>query len=140
MLEMSETFSFQICAQTRTLCQLLGSLLEPLPRPQLPWSHLAIDFLTDHPNSQGYATILVIIGFLKHVASSHSRDYPQLRKLLLPYFSMCSGCATSPRTLFLTGVQFTLRVWRAFCDHLNIIVRLTSGLISVFNLVCCCAV
>uniref|UniRef100_A0A9J7ZGW9 Gypsy retrotransposon integrase-like protein 1 n=1 Tax=Cyprinus carpio carpio TaxID=630221 RepID=A0A9J7ZGW9_CYPCA len=49
----------QICAQSRTPRQLPAGLLEPLPIPQRPWSHLSIDFVTDLPNSQGFTTIMV---------------------------------------------------------------------------------
>ncbi|KAK3505946.1 hypothetical protein QTP70_003608 [Hemibagrus guttatus] len=42
------------CAQTRTSRQLPEGLLEPLPIPQRPWSHLSVDFLTDLPDSGGH--------------------------------------------------------------------------------------
>ncbi|KAK3548239.1 hypothetical protein QTP70_005825 [Hemibagrus guttatus] len=35
------------CAQVRTSRQLPEGLLEPLPIPRCPWSHLSVDFLTD---------------------------------------------------------------------------------------------
>ncbi|KAK3518382.1 hypothetical protein QTP86_003579, partial [Hemibagrus guttatus] len=35
------------CTQVRTSCQLPEGLLETLPIPQRPWSHLSVDFLTD---------------------------------------------------------------------------------------------
>ncbi|KAK3510271.1 hypothetical protein QTP70_032589 [Hemibagrus guttatus] len=38
------------CAQVRTSRLLLEGLLEPLPVPRRPWSHLSVDFLTDMPN------------------------------------------------------------------------------------------
>ncbi|KAK3518698.1 hypothetical protein QTP70_008581 [Hemibagrus guttatus] len=44
------------CAQARTSRQLPEGLLEPLPIPQRPWSHLSVDFLTDLPDSGGYTT------------------------------------------------------------------------------------
>ncbi|KAI2647013.1 Transposon Tf2-6 polyprotein [Labeo rohita] len=40
---------------------LLGNrfcLLQPLPVPQRPWSHIAVDFITDLPPSNGFTTIL----------------------------------------------------------------------------------
>ncbi len=50
-----------MCAQSKTPRELPAGLLEPLPIPQRPWSHLAVDFVTDLPSSNGYTTILVII-------------------------------------------------------------------------------
>ncbi|KAK3556567.1 hypothetical protein QTP70_010634 [Hemibagrus guttatus] len=49
------------CTQSRTSRQLLTGLLEPLPVPRRPWSHMAVDFITDLPDSGGYNTILVSI-------------------------------------------------------------------------------
>ena len=39
------------CAMVKTPCQLPAGKLQPLPIPQRPWSHLGIDFITDHPSS-----------------------------------------------------------------------------------------
>ncbi len=41
--------------------QLPAGLLQPLPIPQRPWSHIAIDFITDLPLSRGHTTILTVI-------------------------------------------------------------------------------
>lgn len=53
--------SCRICGQSKSPRQLPAGLLEPLPIPQCPWSHLAIDFITDLPSSNGFTTILVTI-------------------------------------------------------------------------------
>ncbi|KAK3519890.1 hypothetical protein QTP70_006640 [Hemibagrus guttatus] len=42
-----------VCAQSRTSRQLPEGLFEPLPIPRRPWSHIAVDFLTDLPDSSG---------------------------------------------------------------------------------------
>ncbi|KAK3556252.1 hypothetical protein QTP70_007146 [Hemibagrus guttatus] len=49
------------CAQAWTSRQLPEGLLEPLPIPQRPWSHLSVDFLTDLPDSGGYTVVLVVV-------------------------------------------------------------------------------
>ncbi|KAK3535142.1 hypothetical protein QTP70_004797 [Hemibagrus guttatus] len=49
------------CAQTRGSRQLPEGLLEPLPVPRHPWSHISIDFLTDLPNSGGFTAVMVVI-------------------------------------------------------------------------------
>ncbi|KAK3524887.1 hypothetical protein QTP86_011211 [Hemibagrus guttatus] len=49
------------CAQARTSRQLPEGLLEPLPIPQRPWSHLSVDFLTDLPDSGGCTVVLVVV-------------------------------------------------------------------------------
>ncbi|KAK3569939.1 hypothetical protein QTP86_007474 [Hemibagrus guttatus] len=49
------------CAQARTSRQLPEGLLEPLPIPRCPWSHLSVDFLTDLPDSGGHTAVLVVV-------------------------------------------------------------------------------
>ncbi len=39
------------CSTTKSLRQLPAGLLQALPTPRRPWSHVAIDFITDLPNS-----------------------------------------------------------------------------------------
>ncbi len=46
---------------TKSSHQRPAGLLQPLPVPQRPWSHIAIDFVTDLPNSKNYTTILTVI-------------------------------------------------------------------------------
>lgn len=53
--------SCPVCAQAKTPRQLPAGELVPLPTPQRPWSHVAVDFLTDLPVSEGFTTILVLI-------------------------------------------------------------------------------
>ncbi|KAK3556040.1 hypothetical protein QTP70_001859 [Hemibagrus guttatus] len=48
-------------AQAQTSRQLPEGLLEPLPNPRRPWSHLSVDFLTDLPDSGGFTTVMVIV-------------------------------------------------------------------------------
>lgn len=85
------------CNTQKSSRQLPAGLLQPLPVPQRPWSHIA---LFPYPNSlspsrpqNNYATW-----------SSDSTGYPQFR-----------------------GPQFTSRVWSAFFKTLNVNVSLTSG-------------
>ncbi|KAK3539465.1 hypothetical protein QTP70_008497 [Hemibagrus guttatus] len=49
------------CAQAWTSRQHPEGLLEPLPVPRRPWSHLSVDFLTDLPDSGGFTAIMVVV-------------------------------------------------------------------------------
>lgn len=50
------------CTQAKVPCQkLLAGKLLPLPTPTRTWSHIAIDYLTDLPVSEGMNTILAVI-------------------------------------------------------------------------------
>ncbi|KAK3545867.1 hypothetical protein QTP70_016400 [Hemibagrus guttatus] len=48
-------------AQARTSHQRPEGLLEPLPVPRCPWSHLSVDFLMDLPDSGGFTAIIVVV-------------------------------------------------------------------------------
>lgn len=56
-----------VCTSKHYLCtvqdphQLLVGLLEPLPIPHRLCLHIAVDFITSLPISQGYTTILVAV-------------------------------------------------------------------------------
>ncbi|KAI2664082.1 Transposon Tf2-6 polyprotein [Labeo rohita] len=50
-----------VCNTTKASRQLPAGLLQPLPVPKRPWSHIAVDFITDLPPSQGHTTILTVI-------------------------------------------------------------------------------
>ncbi|KAL0149392.1 hypothetical protein M9458_055303, partial [Cirrhinus mrigala] len=49
------------CCTTKTPRQLPAGLLQPLPVPKRPWSHIAVDFVTDLPPSQGHTTVLSVV-------------------------------------------------------------------------------
>jgi len=49
------------CQTSKPSRQVPSGLLQPLPIPQRPWSHIAIDFVTDLPVSCGHTTILTVM-------------------------------------------------------------------------------
>lgn len=106
-----------------------AGLLQPLPVPQRPWSHIAVDFVTDLPRSQGFTTILSVVDrFSKAYRFIPLAGLPtalQTAEALLHHVFRLYGLPediVSDR-----GSQFTSRVWRALCSQLNINVSLTSG-------------
>ncbi len=118
-----------ICNISKTPHQLPAGLLQPLPIPQRPWSHIAIDFVTDLPASQGHTTILTVIDrFSKACRLIPLPKLPpafETAEVLCNYVFRFYGLpedVVSDR-----GPQFTSRVWKAFCQKLNINVSLTSG-------------
>ncbi len=117
------------CNISKSSHQRPAGLLHPLPIPQRPWSHIAIDFVTDLPNSNHFTTILTII----------DRFSKACRLIPLPKLPTAFETAEAllqnvfrfyglPEDIVSDrGPQFTSRVWRAFCQQLNINVSLTSG-------------
>lgn len=106
-----------------------AGLLQPLPFPQRTWSHIAIDFVTDLPNSRNYTTILTVIDqFSKACRLIPLPKLPtafETAEVLLEQVFRFYGLPddiVSDR-----GPQFTSRVWKSFCQQLNINISLTSG-------------
>ncbi|XDV53693.1 hypothetical protein PO909_022129 [Leuciscus waleckii] len=106
-----------------------AGLLQPLPVPQRPWSHIAVDFVSDLPLSQGFTTILSVVDrFSKACRFIPLASLPtalQTAEALLHHVFRLYGLPediVSDR-----GSQFTSRVWKALCSQLNINVSLTSG-------------
>ncbi|KAL0181849.1 hypothetical protein M9458_021224 [Cirrhinus mrigala] len=121
--------SCQVCAQSKTPKELPSGLLQPLPIPQRPWSHLSIDFVTDLPPSNGFTTILVIIDrFSKSCRLLPLKGLPTSMETALALFNHVFRVYGLPEDIISDrGTQFTSQVWKVFCKHLDINVSLTSG-------------
>ncbi|KAI2661138.1 Transposon Tf2-6 polyprotein [Labeo rohita] len=121
--------SCQICAQSKTPKELPSGLLQPLPIPQRPWSHLSIDFVTDLPPSHEFTTILVIIDrFSKSCRLIPLKGLPTAMETALALFNHVFRVYGLPEDIVSDrGTQFTSQVWKAFCRQLDINVSLTSG-------------
>ncbi|KAK3548165.1 hypothetical protein QTP70_004859 [Hemibagrus guttatus] len=116
-------------AQSCTSCQLPEGLLKPLPILQRPWSHIAVDFLTELPDSRGFTTVLVIADqFSKACKLIPLKGLPTARETTLAFFQQVSQNYGFPEDIASDrGSQFTSQVWRAFCNQLGINVSLMSG-------------
>lgn len=50
-----------VCTQGKSSLQPPAGLLNPLPTPRRPWSHIAVDFVTALPTSDGNTTLLTVV-------------------------------------------------------------------------------
>lgn len=117
------------CAQNKSANQPAAGLLQPLPTPGRPWSHIAVDFITGLPPSAGNTVILTIIDLLSRAV--HFVALPKLptalettRLLTIHVFRLMEFRPTLSPT---GGPQFTSRVWKEFCSTLGAQVSLSSG-------------
>lgn len=118
-----------VCARNKSSHHPPAGLLQPLPIPHRPWSHIAVDFVTGLPPSEGNDTILTIVDrFSKAV---HFIPLPKLpsametANLLVQHVFRLHGI---PQDIVSDrGPQFTSQVWRAFCKALGTTPSLTSG-------------
>lgn len=118
-----------VCARGKASNKPPAGLLRPLPVPGRPWSHIAVDFVTGLPSSQGNTVVLTIVDrFSKAV---HFVALPKLpsaletAELLVLHVFRLHGIPldiVSDR-----GPQFTSQVWKAFCQALGASVSLSSG-------------
>lgn len=122
-----DTITFvNACNTFKSPWQLATGLLQPLPIPQCPRSHIAI--VTDLPISQGNTTILTVID--RFSKAWHLIPLPKLpmafemAEILCNYIFHFYGL---PEDIVLDrGSQFTSRVFSS-SGHLNVNISLTSG-------------
>ncbi|KAK3543887.1 hypothetical protein QTP70_030270 [Hemibagrus guttatus] len=102
------------CAQARTSRQRPEGLLEPLPVPWRPWSHLSVDFLTDLPDSGGFTAIMVLVDrFSKGCKLVPLKGLPTAMQTADAMFAHVFRNFGLPEDIVLDrGPQFTSRVER----------------------------
>ncbi|KAK3550529.1 hypothetical protein QTP70_000030 [Hemibagrus guttatus] len=117
------------CAQAWTSCQLLEGLLEPLPVPRRPWSHLLVDYLTDLPDSGGFSVVMVVVDrFSKGCKLIPLKGLPTAMQTAEAMFNHVFRNFGLPEDIVSDwGPQFTSRVWGSLCARLGIGVSMSSG-------------
>lgn len=118
-----------ICARNKNSSRPSSGLLQPLPVPHRPWSHIAVDFVTGLPSSQGNTTILTIVDrFSKaahFVALAKLPSARETTELLITHVFRLHGIPVD--IVSDRGPQFTSAVWKGFCTALGATVSLSSG-------------
>ncbi len=112
----------QVCNTQKPSRQLPAGLFQSLPIPQHPWSHIAIDFVTDLPNSNGHTMILTVIDrFSKTCRLIPLPKLPtaletteQLCNLVFCFYGLLEDIVSDG------GPQFTSRLWAAFFKALKV--------------------
>ncbi len=109
--------AFSLCTQNKSSPKPSSGLLRPLPLPSRPWFHIALDFVTGLPPSNGKTFMLTIIGRFSKAAHF----------LALPKLPSARGLTDLVEHVFrLHGLlsdivsdrvpQFTSQVWKAFSE------------------------
>ncbi len=108
------------CNTSKSFKPMPAGLLQPLPAPQRPWFHIAIDFITDLPNSNSNTTILTVIDHFSK--SCRLIPIPKLPIALETADVLCSYVfrlfGLPDDIVSNRGPQFTSRVWTAFFSFL----------------------
>lgn len=122
--------SCPVCAQLKTPRELPTRLLELLPIPQRPWSHLSVDFAKDLPNSNNFTTILIITDrFSKACHLVQLKGLPTAMETATALFHHVFRVYGLPEDTVTDSFsfQFMSKVWQVLCKQLDINVSLTSG-------------
>ena len=111
----------EVCARAKASHQPPAGLLHPLPVPGRPCSHIALDFVTGLPPSNGNTTILTVVDWFSK--SVHLIPLPKLpssletARLLVHHVFCLHGI---PQDIVSDrGPQFTSQVWKSFCQALG---------------------
>ncbi len=119
----------QVCQTQKPSRQLPAGLLQPLPIPHRPWSHIAIDFITDLPKSNRHTTIITVID--RFSKACLLIPLPKLPTALETAEHLCNQVFRFyglPEDIVSDrGPQFTSQLWAAFFKALEVNVSLTSG-------------
>ncbi len=116
-----------MCAQNKRSTRPRSGLLHPLPVPSCPWSHIALDFVSCLPSSEGKTVILTIVDRFSKAFSLPCQKSLQLERPQTSWSTMSSAFMVCRLTVSDRGPQFTSQVWKAFCTALGATVSLSSG-------------
>ncbi|KAK1794622.1 hypothetical protein P4O66_001340 [Electrophorus voltai] len=113
--------SCAICTCSKTPRTPPAGKLLSLPTPPQPWSHLAIDFVTGLPVSEGNTIVLVVVDrFSKMVRFLPLRTNPLPGNWQNCSSTMSSGCLDCQNIVSDRGPQFMSKVWKELLEKLNI--------------------
>ncbi|CAM4638891.1 unnamed protein product [Leuciscus chuanchicus] len=104
-------------------------LLQPLPIPSRPWSHIALDFVTALPPSQGNTVVLTVVDrFSKAVHFIPLPKLPSAQGTALTVVNHVFRLHGLPTDVVSDrGPQFVSKFWQEFCRLLGATVSLSSG-------------
>lgn len=98
-----------VCARNKSRNQRPAGLLQPLPKPNGPWSHITLDFVTGLLVSAGKTVILTIADRFSKIPHSLLGQVEHIFQL-----HGIPAEVVSDR-----GPQFSSQVWKAFCTTLR---------------------
>lgn len=128
------TSSCSVCAKVPQTVLLPGKLFLLLT-PQTPWSHIAIDFITDLSHLCQQHCHHGCCGPVFQVSTADSTARPAMSfetaKMVFKHVFLNYGTPEDPVSYW--GHQFTSCVWKDFMEKLGVLVSLTSGYHPLVN-------
>ena len=118
-----------VCNQQKTARQAPAGLLQPLPVPRRPWSHISLDFVTGLPPSRGHTVILTVVDRFSKMAHfiplTKLPSAKETANLVLHHVFRLHGLPTD--VVSDRGPQFASTFWREFCTLIGATASLSSG-------------
>ena len=118
-----------VCASNKSGNRAPAGLLRPLPVPHRPWSHIAIDFVTGLPVSDGHSCILTVVDRFSKAAHfiplAKLPTAKQTAELMVLHVFRLHGLPTD--IVSDRGPQFSAQFWKAFCKLIGASPSLSSG-------------
>ena len=111
-----------MCQRSKVVRHALSGMLQSNEVPDQPWKSIAMDFITDLPNSDGYDTILIVIDRLTKMSyfipCKKDLDTRQFATLFLKEIIRLHGI---PRNIITDrGSLFTSELWKHTKEKLGI--------------------
>src|ERR1700743_371535 len=118
-----------MCQRSKVVRHAPYGLLQPNEVPDQPWRSIAMDFITDLPNSNGYDTILVVIDRLTKMSHfipcQKDLNARQFATLFMQHIVRLHGI---PRDIITDrGSLFTSELWKETTKNLGIERRLSTA-------------
>uniref|UniRef100_A0A8C7VPF1 Integrase catalytic domain-containing protein n=1 Tax=Oncorhynchus mykiss TaxID=8022 RepID=A0A8C7VPF1_ONCMY len=122
------TTTCTVCAQNKTPTQAPSGLLQPLPVPHRPWSHISLDFITGLPSSDGNTVILKVVDRFSKAAHflplAKLPSAKETAQLMVQHVFRIHGL---PVDMVSDRVpQFSSQLWKAFCNLIGLSASLSS--------------
>ncbi len=118
-----------ICAAGKGSNRPPAGLLQPLSVPSQPWSHIAMDFVTGLPLSDGKSVVLTVVD--RFSKATHFIPLPKLPSaretatIVLDHIFRIHGLPVD--VVSDRGPQFVSKFWTEFCRQLGATASLSSG-------------
>ena len=117
------------CQRAKPSTTAPSGLLQPLPTPSKPWSHVSLDLITDLPLSEGHDSIVVFVDMLTKMAhfapTNKTLDTTGLAHLFMQHVVKHHGL---PKVLVSDrDPRMTSEFWRSLFNQLGFRLNMSTA-------------
>lgn len=121
--------NFLVCQKNKSEHVPYPGLLEPLPVPEMAWSHISMDFIEGLPKSNGKDVILVVVDRFTKYAHFLTLSQPFSVNDVIPLMTEHVFKLHGPPTVMVTNRDriFTSTIWQSLFKALGVKLHLSSA-------------